>query len=57
MGLTIRGDTGLRDVHIAAELLERLDSAAPVFFERLVVRLLVAMGYGGSNAEAASVVG
>jgi restriction system protein len=42
---------------VAAELLERLGSAAPVFFERLVVRLLVAMGYGGSYAEAASVVG
>jgi restriction system protein len=46
----------LRD-EVAAELLERLGSAAPVFFERLVVRLLVAMGYGGSYAEAASVVG
>ncbi len=45
----------LRD-EVAAELLERLGSAAPVFFERLVVRLLVAMGYGGSYAEAASVV-
>jgi restriction system protein len=46
----------LRD-EVAAELLERLGSAAPVFFERLVVQLLVAMGYGGSYAEAASVVG
>jgi len=46
----------LRD-QVAAELLERLGSAAPVFFERLVVQLLVAMGYGGSYAEAASVVG
>jgi hypothetical protein len=42
---------------VAAELLERLGSVAPEFFERLVVQLLVAMGYGGSYAEAASVVG
>jgi restriction system protein len=46
----------LRD-QVAAELLERLGSVAPEFFERLVVQLLVAMGYGGSYAEAASVVG
>jgi restriction system protein len=46
----------LRD-QVAAELLERLGSTAPEFFERLVVKLLVAMGYGGSYAEAASVVG
>jgi restriction system protein len=42
---------------VASELLERIAGATPTFFEHLVVRLLVAMGYGGSYAEAAQVVG
>ncbi|MEO8899413.1 MAG: restriction endonuclease [Candidatus Dormibacter sp.] len=42
---------------VAAELLERVRAASPRFFEELVVRLLVAMGYGGSYADAAAVVG
>ena len=33
---------------LAQELLERVRKCSPVFFERLVVELLVAMGYGGS---------
>lgn len=31
--------------------------ASPAFFEQLVVDLLVAMGYGGSHDDAASVIG
>ena len=42
---------------VAGELLERIGQASPAFFEQLVVRLLVAMGYGGSYAEASQVVG
>lgn len=42
---------------VAGELLERIGHASPAFFEQLVVRLLVAMGYGGSYAEASQVVG
>ncbi|MBJ7595914.1 MAG: restriction endonuclease [Candidatus Dormibacteraeota bacterium] len=42
---------------VAVEVLEKVRSASPRFFEELVVRLLVAMGYGGSYADAASVVG
>lgn len=42
---------------VASELLERIGAATPKFFEHLVVRLLVAMGYGGSYAEASKVVG
>jgi restriction system protein len=42
---------------LAQELLERVRAASPGFFERLVVDLLVAMGYGGSHADAAQVVG
>jgi restriction system protein len=42
---------------VGGELLERIAAASPAFFEQLVVQLLVAMGYGGSYAEAARVVG
>jgi restriction system protein len=42
---------------LAAQLLERVKQASPGFFERLVVNLLVAMGYGGSHEDAAKVVG
>jgi restriction system protein len=37
---------------IADELLQRIRAAPPVFFERLVIQLLLAMGYGGSSARA-----
>ena len=39
---------------VAVELLDKVKKSAPVFFERLVVDLLLAMGYGGfdsSNGE------
>ncbi len=42
---------------MTVELLDRLLQASPTFFEHLVVELLVAMGYGGSYADAAEVVG
>jgi restriction system protein len=42
---------------IAAQLLDRIKQSSPKFFEALVVDLLVAMGYGGSREDAASVVG
>jgi restriction system protein len=42
---------------LAAELLERILSAPPDFFERLIVRLLTSMGYGGSAIEAARAIG
>lgn len=42
---------------LAALLLEKTRQASPRFFENLVVELLVAMGYGGSHEDAASVVG
>lgn len=37
------------------DLLATIKSQSPKFFERLVVKLLVAMGYGGSFEDAASV--
>jgi restriction system protein len=43
--------------NLSDELLEKIKTCSPAFFERLVVELLVKMGYGGSLKEAASVVG
>ena len=37
---------------LEAELLEQIKAASPGFFERLVVDVLVAMGYGGSRQDA-----
>jgi restriction system protein len=42
---------------LEAELLERVKSASPAFFERLVVELLVRMGYGGTLRDAGQAVG
>ena len=42
---------------LADEVLERVKQCSPTFFEQLVVELLVAMGYGGSLADAGSAVG
>lgn len=46
----------IRDT-LAQEVLENVMSCTPAFFERLVVELLVAMGYGGSRRDAARAVG
>ncbi len=43
--------------NLAEELLAKVKSASPAFFERLVVNLLVEMGYGGSRREAGRAVG
>lgn len=42
---------------IEAELLQHVKNASPEFFERLVVQLLVAMGYGGSLKDAGEAIG
>jgi restriction system protein len=42
---------------VLSELLELVKKASPEFFERLVVQLLVKMGYGGSYQEAVQAVG
>ncbi len=46
----------LRD-ELADELLSRLKKISPSFFERVVVELLVKMGYGGSRADAGKAIG
>jgi restriction system protein len=43
--------------NLADELLEQIRKCSPSFFEKLVVRLLVAMGYGGTFEDAARAVG
>ncbi len=42
---------------LAKELLEKVRASTPQFFEELVVRLLVAMGYGGSLTDAGQRIG
>ena len=42
---------------LAEELLDRVRAAPPNFFERLIVNLLLAMGYGGSAADAGRALG
>lgn len=46
----------IRD-ELADELLDYVLDVSPAFFERLVVDLLLAMGYGGSLADAGEVIG
>ena len=46
----------LRD-ELSDELLSRLKKISPAFFERIVVELLVKMGYGGSRADAGKAIG
>lgn len=42
---------------LAIDLLEQVKQASPAFFERLVVDVLVGMGYGGSRREAGEAIG
>jgi len=42
---------------LADELLSRLKKTSPAFFERVVVELLVKMGYGGSRTDAGKAIG
>ena len=42
---------------LASELLNRIIDLSPTFFERLVVELLVKMGYGGSIKDAGKAIG
>ncbi len=44
-------------VDLAGELLQEVRRTSPAFFERVVVELLVAMGYGGSRHDAGRTVG
>jgi restriction system protein len=43
--------------NLEKELLDQVKSSTPGFFERLVIDLLVAMGYGGSRQDAGRAIG
>lgn len=47
-------DQGIKQIHaeISEELILRLHAKSPAFFEETVVKLLVAMGYGGAGGQA-----
>ena len=55
--MTLTPDEAMRNAHrqlevsLAGELMQRIRSGTPAFFESLVVRLLVGMGYGGSVTD------
>lgn len=42
---------------VASDLLDQVKRSSPAFFERLVVDVLLAMGYGGSRQEAGEAIG
>ena len=44
-------------VNLASEIIDKIKSCSPIFFENLVVNLLVAMGYGGTLQDAGKAVG
>ena len=52
-------DYGINAINgtLADDLLDRIMACSPAFFERLVIELLVTMGYGGTLQEAGQVVG
>ena len=45
------------ETSLAQDLLDRIRAAPPAFFERLMVSLLLSMGYGGSAADAGRALG
>lgn len=45
------------EASLAQDLLDRIRAAPPEFFERLIVNLLLSMGYGGSAADAGRALG
>jgi restriction system protein len=52
-------DQGYKEIQqqVSDEILDRVKGCTPEFFERLVVELLVAMGYGGSIEDAGKAIG
>ena len=52
-------ESGARTIRkeLTEEILQRIKGCSPVFFERLVVELLVKMGYGGTRQDAGRAIG
>ena len=59
----ITPDEELRKAHkqinasLADDLLDRVRDSTPAFFEEMIVKLLVAMGYGGTSEDAGKALG
>jgi restriction system protein len=43
--------------NLASEIIAQLKAASPIFFEKVVVEVLVKMGYGGSRKDAGQAIG
>lgn len=54
---SMEATSGLLREQVLEDLLDKVKSCSPAFFERLVVDLLIAMGYGGSRSDAGKSVG
>lgn len=54
---TIQTTTELLTSNLKVDLLQLIKEKSPKFFEKLVVDLLVSMGYGGSHQDAAQAIG
>jgi restriction system protein len=52
-------DSGYKQIRtsLVQDILSQIKTCSPTFFERLVVELLVKMGYGGTNEEAGKRIG
>jgi restriction system protein len=48
---------GTLNASLASDVIERIMQNTPAFFERIIVDLLVKMGYGGSRSDAATSLG
>ena len=53
----IRSASRLINSTLGQDIIERLRLAPPAFFERVIVQLLLAMGYGGTYAQAGKAIG
>lgn len=53
----IRYASRLINSTLGQDIIERLRLAPPAFFERVIVQLLLAMGYGGTYAQAGKAIG
>ena len=54
---TIENQFQLLTDQLSQEILDKIRACPPVFFEKLVVELLLAMGYGGSRKDAGNAIG
>ena len=53
----LEGSYQILRAQLASDLLDKVKSCTAAFFERLVIELVVKMGYGGSRADAGKALG